>query len=70
MTSVIKYIVERLAERTTWVGLLAALGMAVSWSTEQLQVFGDLGVAVAAAILVFFKDKLLLKKDETAEPIV
>jgi len=69
MGSIFKYIAERLAERTTWVGILAALGMAVSWSTEQLEVFGNLGVAVAAAILVFFKDKFLTKpKDET--PVV
>lgn len=65
MNSIIKYIVERLAERTTWVGLLAALGMAVSWSSEQLEAFGTLGVAIAAAVLVFFKDKLLIKPEET-----
>lgn len=66
MGAIIKYVFERLAERTTWVGILAALGMAVSWTSEQLEVFGNLGVAVAAAILVFFKDKFLTKpKDET-----
>lgn len=65
MGTIIKYVVERLAERTTWVGLLAALGMAVSWSSEQLESFGNLGVALAAAVLVFFKDKFLTKpKDE------
>ena len=59
MGSIIKYVVERLSERTTWVGILVALGMAVSWSAEQLEVFGNLGVALAAAILVFFNDKFL-----------
>jgi hypothetical protein len=59
MGAIIKYVFERLAERTTWVGILAALGMAVSWTSEQLEVFGNLGVALAAAILVFFKDKFL-----------
>jgi len=69
MGAIIKYVFERLAERTTWVGILAALGMAVSWTSEQLEVFGNLGVALAAAILVFFKDKFLAPpKDET--PVV
>jgi hypothetical protein len=69
MGSVIKYIVERLAERTTWVGLLAAISMAVSLTVEQLEAVGSLGVAIASAVLIFFKDKFLAPpKDET--PVV
>jgi hypothetical protein len=65
MGSVIKYIVERLAEKTTWVGLLAAISMAVSLTVEQLEAVGTLGVAMASAVLVFFKDSFLAPpKDE------
>lgn len=65
MGSVIKYIFERLAEKTTWVGLLAAISMAVSLTVEQLEAVGQLGVAIASAVLIFFKDKFLAPpKDE------
>lgn len=65
MGSVIKYVVERLAEKTTWVGLLAAISMAVALTAEQLEAVGSLGVALASAILVFFKDSFLAPpKDE------
>jgi len=66
MNGIVKYVLDRLSERTTWVGLLAALGMAVSWSSEQLAAFGDLGIALAAAVLVFFKDKLLAPPKDPA----
>jgi len=63
--AIIKYIIERLSERTTWIGLLAALSMAVSLTVEQLEAVGTLGVAIASAVLVFFKDKFLTPpKDE------
>lgn len=70
MGTIIKYVFERLAERTTWVGLLAALGMAVSWTQEQLEVFGNLGVAIAAAVLIFFKDAFLAPPKEEDPPVV
>jgi hypothetical protein len=64
--AIIKYIIERLSERTTWVGLLAALSMAVSLTVEQLEAVGTLGVAIASAVLVFFKDKFLVpSKDKS-----
>lgn len=57
MEAVIKYLLERLSERTTWTGILAAVGVAVSATVEQLQAVGDLGVALAAALLIFGKNK-------------
>ena len=65
MGSVIKYIVERLAEKTTWIGLLAAISMAVSLTVEQLEAVGTLGVAISSAVLIFFKDKFLAPPEDT-----
>lgn len=57
MEAVIKYVVERLSERTTWIGLLAAVGVAVNVGAEELEAIGNLGVALASAVLVFGKNK-------------
>lgn len=67
MKAILKYIVERLAERTTWVGILAAAGVALALTVQQLEVIGNLGSALAAAILVFGKDTFLSpdKKEDT-----
>lgn len=65
MNAIIKYVIERLSERTTWIGLLGAISMAVNLTVEQLEAVGTLGVAVASAVLIFFKDKLIAPpKDE------
>lgn len=65
MNSVIKYLVERLAERTTWVGLIAAAGVALPLASEELEAIGNLGVAAAAALLVFGKSRWFAPKEET-----
>jgi len=70
MKAVIKYIVERLAERTTWVGILAAAGVVLSLTVQQLEVVGNLGSALAAALLVFGKDSFLSPDKETVPPTV
>jgi hypothetical protein len=69
LKAIVKFVVERLSERTTWVGILAALGVAVSATVAQLQAIGDLGVALAAAILVFGKDSFLAP-DKPEDPPV
>jgi uncharacterized membrane protein len=65
MKAVLKYLVERLAERTTWVGILAAAGVALALTAPQLEVIGNLGSALAAAILIFGKDSFLADKKDT-----
>lgn len=70
MKAVLKYLVERLAERTTWVGILAAAGVALALTGPQLEVIGNLGSALAAAILVFGKDSFLSPDKETVPPTV
>lgn len=51
-----KYLLERLGERSTWLGILAIITVAgISISPDQQEAITNAGVAVAAAIGVFTK---------------
>jgi hypothetical protein len=57
MKNFFDWLLERLNERSTWVGItgmLAAIG--VGFSPEQLNVITTVGVGTASAILAFTKD--------------
>lgn len=65
MNSVLKYIVERLAERTTWIGLAVALAAAVpTLVAEELEAIGTLVGAAAGALLVFGKSRWFAPKED------
>jgi hypothetical protein len=57
MKNFFDWLLERLNERSTWVGLtgmLAAIGVGIS--PQQLEVITTVGVGTASAILAFTKD--------------
>ena len=57
MKDVLKFVLDRLKEKTTWIGLtgfITALG--VSISPEQAEAIAAAGVGVAGAILAFTKE--------------
>ena len=57
MRNFFDWLLERLNERSTWVGItgmLAAIGVGIS--PQQLEVITTVGVGTASAILAFTKD--------------
>lgn len=51
------WIINRLKEKSTWRGIIAvATALGVSWSPDQIAAIVALGVAVAGAFEVFFKE--------------
>ena len=55
---VLRFIADRLKERSTWLGLLALLtAVGVGLSPEQTEAIAAGGVAVGGLILAFTKDK-------------
>lgn len=53
-----KYLLDRLKERSTWVGLTAVLtAVGVALTPEQTEAVIALGLAVGGAVAVFTKDK-------------
>tara|TARA_B100000686_G_scaffold353795_1_gene460850 strand:- start:1910 stop:2089 length:180 start_codon:yes stop_codon:yes gene_type:complete len=58
MKDLLKFVLDRLKEKTTWIGLtgfVTALG--VSISPEQAEAIAAAGVAIVGAILTFTKEK-------------
>lgn len=57
-----KYLLERLTEKTTWLGLAGLVGVAFGGlSDETLSAVGAAVSSVAALVLILFKDKLITK---------
>jgi len=51
------YLIKRAKEKSTWLGLTALLtAFGVAMSPEQLEAIATLGVSIAGAISVFWKD--------------
>lgn len=54
----LKFILDRAKEKTTWLGLIAILTAAgVAISPEQVEAIATLGLAIAGAVGVFTKEK-------------
>ena len=52
-----KYLLDRLKERSTWLGLVGFLAVVgVALSPDQVESIATAGVAMAAAVAVFFPD--------------
>ena len=57
MDAKIEYIVSRLKERSTWLGIVAAAAVfGFKLEPDQAEAIVELGVAAACAIMVFTKD--------------
>lgn len=55
----LKYVLDRLKERSTWLGLVALVTTAgVALDPAQAEAIVSLGVALAGAVAVFTKDKI------------
>ena len=55
---VLRFVADRLKERSTWLGILALLtAVGVGLSPEQIEAIAAGGVAVGGLILAFTKDK-------------
>jgi hypothetical protein len=58
LTSILSWLETRLAERSTWVGLITlAASFGVSISPANAQLIEVVGAAIAGGIMVFSKDK-------------
>lgn len=58
MKNFLNYIVNRLKERSTWLGLIGMLGaVGISLSPENSEAIITVGVAVASALAVLTGDK-------------
>lgn len=54
----LKYILNRGKELSTWLGILALLGtFGIHLAPEQLQAIAQAGVALIAAVVMFLPDK-------------
>lgn len=57
MRKFLRYVLDRLKERSTWLGLISALtAIGVTFSTAQSEAIIAVGVALAGAIAVFTRD--------------
>jgi hypothetical protein len=53
-----QWLLDRLTERSTWIGVLTLLGVVgVSVSPEQKELIVSAGLALGAVVLAFTKDK-------------
>lgn len=56
MKKFLEWIVERLSERSTWIGIIGVVGsLGVAVSPEQADAIATAGIAVVGAILAFTK---------------
>lgn len=58
----LKWLVDRLGERSTWLGLTAiATAAGIKAEPEQVEAVTTLGLSVAGAVMAFTKDKTPVK---------
>lgn len=70
MKKALIYVLEYLAHRSTWVGIVAALGyFGVTLSVEVNNALIDAGVAIFSAVMIFLVDAKVDKSDVVKEKL-